>query len=237
MHCQHDIVTRGNTSRVPDQNGVSLLYIKLEIHHSGREPLICYNLSESIWGRTVLSPVSSNEFSVPVFCSAAVWLPYNLLCCLPTGSTVCSAEQHHRDQSGRQQIHHAAQTTHCRQSCYYWYGYLIGPVEFFTVIYSSLLLSYLFIYFIYLFIHLLILSLFFSGGWGVGRRGDGGGVGLTKYGGKKRRWGWGWPDKVWWEEEEMGVGLAWQSMVGRRGDGGGVGLTKYEETPIEIWIT
>ena len=27
-------------SRVPDQNGVSLLYIMLEIHHSGREPLI-----------------------------------------------------------------------------------------------------------------------------------------------------------------------------------------------------
>ena len=25
-------------SRVPDQNGVSLLYIMLEIHHSGREP-------------------------------------------------------------------------------------------------------------------------------------------------------------------------------------------------------
>ena len=27
-------------SRVSDQNGVSLLYIKLEIHHSGREPSI-----------------------------------------------------------------------------------------------------------------------------------------------------------------------------------------------------
>ena len=27
-------------SRVPDQNGVSLLYIILEIHHSGREPSI-----------------------------------------------------------------------------------------------------------------------------------------------------------------------------------------------------
>ena len=25
-------------SRVPDQNGVSLQYIMLEIHHSGREP-------------------------------------------------------------------------------------------------------------------------------------------------------------------------------------------------------
>ena len=25
--------------RVPDQNGVSLLYIMLEIHHSGQEPL------------------------------------------------------------------------------------------------------------------------------------------------------------------------------------------------------
>ena len=29
-------------SRVSDQNGVSLLYIMLEIHHSGREPSICY---------------------------------------------------------------------------------------------------------------------------------------------------------------------------------------------------
>ena len=28
-------------SRVPDQNGVSLLYIMLEIHHSDREPLMC----------------------------------------------------------------------------------------------------------------------------------------------------------------------------------------------------
>ena len=29
-----------NMSRVPNQNGVSLLYIMLEIHHSGREPSI-----------------------------------------------------------------------------------------------------------------------------------------------------------------------------------------------------
>ena len=28
-------------SRVPDQNGVSLLYIMLEIHHSGWEPSLC----------------------------------------------------------------------------------------------------------------------------------------------------------------------------------------------------
>ena len=28
-------------SRVSDQNGVSLLYIMLEVHHSGREPSIC----------------------------------------------------------------------------------------------------------------------------------------------------------------------------------------------------
>ena len=28
--------------RVPDQNGVSLLYIMLAIHHSGWEPLICH---------------------------------------------------------------------------------------------------------------------------------------------------------------------------------------------------
>ena len=29
-------------SRVPKQNGVSLLYIMLEIHHSGREPSISF---------------------------------------------------------------------------------------------------------------------------------------------------------------------------------------------------
>ena len=29
-----------HSSRVPDQNGVSLLYIMFEIHHSGREPSI-----------------------------------------------------------------------------------------------------------------------------------------------------------------------------------------------------
>ena len=28
-------------SRVPDHNGISPLYIMLEIHHSGQEPLIC----------------------------------------------------------------------------------------------------------------------------------------------------------------------------------------------------
>ena len=32
---------RKHISRVSDQNGVSLLYIMLEVHHSGREPLIC----------------------------------------------------------------------------------------------------------------------------------------------------------------------------------------------------
>ena len=31
-----------NISRVSNQNGVSLLYIMHEIHHSGREPSICY---------------------------------------------------------------------------------------------------------------------------------------------------------------------------------------------------
>ena len=34
-------IDRFNISRVPDQKGVSLLYIMLEIHHSGREPSIC----------------------------------------------------------------------------------------------------------------------------------------------------------------------------------------------------
>ena len=31
-------------SRVPNQNGVSPLYIMLEIHHSGPEPLICVRM-------------------------------------------------------------------------------------------------------------------------------------------------------------------------------------------------
>ena len=30
-----------NILRVSDQNGISLLYIMFEIHHSGQEPLIC----------------------------------------------------------------------------------------------------------------------------------------------------------------------------------------------------
>ena len=34
-------LTSGNILRVPDENGVSLLYILLEIHHSGREPSLC----------------------------------------------------------------------------------------------------------------------------------------------------------------------------------------------------
>ena len=33
---------RTSISRVPNQNGVSLLYIMLEIHHSGQEPLISF---------------------------------------------------------------------------------------------------------------------------------------------------------------------------------------------------
>ena len=33
-------------SRVPDQNGVSLLYITLQMHHSGREPSMCCTLLE-----------------------------------------------------------------------------------------------------------------------------------------------------------------------------------------------
>ena len=36
-----DLILYTNISRVSDQNGVSLLYIMLEIHHSGQEPLIC----------------------------------------------------------------------------------------------------------------------------------------------------------------------------------------------------
>ena len=35
------VYTHMCVSRVSDQNGVSLLYIVLEIHHSGREPSIC----------------------------------------------------------------------------------------------------------------------------------------------------------------------------------------------------
>ena len=38
--CQHAQLYE-QISRVPGQNGVSQLYIMLEIHHSGREPSIC----------------------------------------------------------------------------------------------------------------------------------------------------------------------------------------------------
>ena len=38
-----------NISRVPDQNGVSLLYIMLEIYHSGLEPLIYSNFPSFNW--------------------------------------------------------------------------------------------------------------------------------------------------------------------------------------------
>ena len=38
---RHGYAMFDNISRVSDQNGVSLLYIVLEIHHSGREPWIC----------------------------------------------------------------------------------------------------------------------------------------------------------------------------------------------------
>ena len=39
-------------SRVPDQNGESLLYIMLEIHHSGREPSI-YSRDTPFWSETL----------------------------------------------------------------------------------------------------------------------------------------------------------------------------------------
>ena len=36
-------------SRLPDQNGVSLLHIMLEIHHSCWEPSICKSVNERPW--------------------------------------------------------------------------------------------------------------------------------------------------------------------------------------------
>ena len=42
-HMDITVQTSSCISRVSDKNGVSLLYIMLEIHHSGQEPLI-YNL-------------------------------------------------------------------------------------------------------------------------------------------------------------------------------------------------
>ena len=54
--------------RVPDQNGVSLLYIMLEIHHSGREPLMCAQTrprfmlsSERVLGNGVRTHVNSKR--------------------------------------------------------------------------------------------------------------------------------------------------------------------------------
>ena len=39
----------GCISRIPDQNGISLLYIMLEIHHSGREPSVFYLVMEEFY--------------------------------------------------------------------------------------------------------------------------------------------------------------------------------------------
>ena len=39
--CMQVVSCRVYISRVPDQNDVSLLYMMLEIHYSGREPSIC----------------------------------------------------------------------------------------------------------------------------------------------------------------------------------------------------
>ena len=44
----------GIIPRVSDQNGVSLLYIMLEIHHSGQEPSICSTEIISILGSNML---------------------------------------------------------------------------------------------------------------------------------------------------------------------------------------
>ena len=38
--CSRNMLIIINITRVPDQNGVSLLYIMLEIHHSDQEPSI-----------------------------------------------------------------------------------------------------------------------------------------------------------------------------------------------------
>ena len=37
----HHSGRKPSISRVPGQNGVSLLYVMLEIHHSGQKPSIC----------------------------------------------------------------------------------------------------------------------------------------------------------------------------------------------------
>ena len=39
-HVRFEYLSLKNISRISDQNGVSLLYIMLEIHHSGGEPSI-----------------------------------------------------------------------------------------------------------------------------------------------------------------------------------------------------
>ena len=61
-------------SRVPDQNGVSLLYIMLEIHHSGRKPLICSFL--------LISCVFKWLCSIRVCCCGKCGLFCLVQCCL-----------------------------------------------------------------------------------------------------------------------------------------------------------
>ena len=45
--------------RVSDQNGISLLYIMLKIHHSGREPSVCFHMQYYSAVETKLSPLSA----------------------------------------------------------------------------------------------------------------------------------------------------------------------------------
>ena len=45
------VICSHNISRVPNQNGVSLLYIILEIHYSGREPSNFVHNTLNKWGR------------------------------------------------------------------------------------------------------------------------------------------------------------------------------------------
>ena len=59
-------------SRVSDQNGVCLLYIMLEIHHSGREPSICFCMYICICDVLWINVMGDFLISQCVICSCQI---------------------------------------------------------------------------------------------------------------------------------------------------------------------
>lgn len=69
-------------------------------------------------------------------CSSPVWLHHHLCSCFPSGSSPRSAQQHHRDPSGRLQVCHSVEETHASASdryrflSFYWLCYFGIKITF-----------------------------------------------------------------------------------------------------------